>query len=89
MCSNSNRLIDSIEYTQYAVFDIKRKITLIIADLQLWDFFVGTQERVRISHGIRVISVRATEVLLYYLYYVTVVANIYQQRYMFGIKKDM
>ena len=28
-------------------------------------FLLGTQERVRNSHGIRAISVRATEVLLY------------------------
>ena len=28
-------------------------------------FFLGTQERVRNSHGKRAISVRATEVLLY------------------------
>ena len=30
-------------------------------------FFLGTQERVRNSHGKRAISVRATEVSLYYL----------------------
>ena len=30
-----------------------------------WDFFLWTQERVRNSHSKRVISVRATEVLLY------------------------
>ena len=30
-------------------------------------FFLGTQERVRNSHGKRAISVRAIEVLLYYL----------------------
>ena len=29
-------------------------------------FFLGTQERVRNSHGKRAISVRATEVLLYF-----------------------
>ena len=31
------------------------------------EFFLGTQEHVRISHGKRAISVRATEVLLYCL----------------------
>ena len=34
--------------------------------MQLWDFFEGTPERVRNSHGKRAISVRAIEVLLYY-----------------------
>ena len=36
-----------------------------MSNLQLWDFFQGTQERVRNSHGKRAISVRAIEVLLY------------------------
>ena len=34
-------------------------------NLQLWDFFLGTEERVRNSRGKRAISVRAIEVLLY------------------------
>ena len=34
-------------------------------NLQLWDLFQGTKERVRNSRGKRAISVRATEVLLY------------------------
>ena len=38
-----------------------KKITL---NLQLRQFFLGTQERVRNSRGKRAISVRATEVLL-------------------------
>ena len=46
-------------------FSIKKKFTRIILNLQLWDFFQGTQERVRNSRGKRAISVRATEVLLY------------------------
>ena len=33
-------------------------------NLQLWEFFQGTQERVRKSRGKRAISVRAIEVLL-------------------------
>ena len=33
--------------------------------MELWDFFLGTQERVRNSRGKRAISVRAIEVLLY------------------------
>ena len=32
--------------------------------MQLWNFFQGTQERVRNSHSKRAISVRATEGLL-------------------------
>ena len=43
----------------------KRKSAEIISNLQLLDFFQGTQERVRNSHGKRAISVRATGVLLY------------------------
>ena len=45
---------DSNEYTPYTIFNIKKKITLIIPNLQLWDIFlmyIGTQERVRDSHG--------------------------------------
>ena len=34
-------------------------------NLQLWDLFHGTQERVRKSRGKRAISVRGIEVLLY------------------------
>ena len=37
----------------------------MIANLQLWDFFQGTQERVRKSCGKPAISVQAIEVLLY------------------------
>ena len=43
----------------------KKKITLIIPNLQSVDFFLGTQERVRNSRGKRAISVRAIEVRLY------------------------
>ena len=38
-------------------------------NLQQGDFFQGTQERVRNSRGKRAISVRATEILLYALYF--------------------
>ena len=44
----------------------KGKSALIIPNLQLSDFFQEIQRRVRNSHGKRVISVRATEVLLYF-----------------------
>ena len=37
--------------------------------MQLWFVFIGTQERVRNSHGKRAIGVRAIEVLLYYYMY--------------------
>ena len=30
---------DSNEYKQYTIFNIKKKITPIILNLQLWDFF--------------------------------------------------
>ena len=38
---------------------------LICPNLQLWEFFQGTQERVRNSRGKKAISVRAIEILLY------------------------
>ena len=57
---------DSNEYTQYAIFNIKRKITLnypkSAANLQ--ESFQGAKNRVRNSRGKRAISVRATEGLL-------------------------
>ena len=56
---------DSNEYTQYTIFKRNRKSPLIIANLQLWDFFQRTQERVRNSRGKRAISVRAAEGLQY------------------------
>ena len=45
--------------------NVKKKIILNLPDLQLWDLFQGTQERVRNSRGKRAISVRAIEVPLY------------------------
>ena len=58
---------DSNEYTQYTFIQYeKEKHHKIIPNLQLWDFFQGTPERVRNSRGKRAISVRAIEVLLYY-----------------------
>ena len=44
----------------------KKKITQNYPKSADKGIFLGTQERVRNSHGKRVISVRATEVLLYY-----------------------
>ena len=56
---------DSNEYTKYTIFSKKkRKSPLIIPNLQLWDFFQGTQERVRNSRSKRAISVQTTEILL-------------------------
>ena len=52
------------EYTQYTIFTMKKKNNLHYTNLQLWDFFQGTRERVRNSRGNRTITVRATEVLL-------------------------
>ena len=48
---------DSNEYTQYTIFNIERKSPEIIPNLQLWDFFRGTQEQVPNSSGKPVISV--------------------------------
>ena len=36
---------DSNEYTQDTIFNISRKITLILSNLQLRDLFQGTQNR--------------------------------------------
>ena len=47
-------------------FSILKKSPKLIPNVQLWDFFQGTQERVRNSHGKRAISVQATEILLYF-----------------------
>ena len=48
----------------------KRKITLSYPKSAAKGFFLGTQERVRNSCGKRAISVRAIEVLLYYVIFV-------------------
>ena len=55
----------SLESPHYTIFNIKKKITLNYPNSAAMEFFLGTQERVRNSRGKRVISVRATEVLLY------------------------
>ena len=46
--------------------NIKRKSSYIIPNLQLWDLFQGTQDRVRNIRGKRAISVRAIEALQYF-----------------------
>ena len=56
---------DLNEYTQYTIFNLKKKITLNHPRSAAIEFFQGTQERVRNSLGKRVISVRVTEGLLY------------------------
>ena len=56
---------DCDEYTQYTIFNIYTKIAVNYPISAAMCFFQGTQERVRKSGGKRVISVRATEVLLY------------------------
>ena len=62
----SPRRGDSYEYTQYTIFNIKKKITLLFFQICSYGvLFQGTQERVRNSRSKRAISVRATEVLLY------------------------
>ena len=52
---------DSKEYTQYNIFNIKKKITLNYPKSAAAGFFQGSQERVRNTGGKRTISVRATE----------------------------
>ena len=56
---------DFNKYTQYTIFNIKRKIDLNNLKSAAMGFFPGTQARVRNSHGKRAIGVRAIEVLLY------------------------
>ena len=52
-------------YTQVTFFKLKKiKSHFIIHNLRLWDFFIGTEERVQNSHGKQAIRVRAIEVLL-------------------------
>ena len=57
---------DSNEYTQQAIINIKIRKLSQRSCLQLWDFSLGTPERVRNSRGKPAISVRAIEVLLYF-----------------------
>ena len=57
---------DSNEYTQYTIFNIKKKIILNFPQICSHGiFFQGTQLRVRNSQSKRVSRVRAIEVLLY------------------------
>ena len=56
---------DATEYTQYSIFNIKRKIDLNYFKSAAMGFFLGTQVRVRNSQGKRAISVRDIEGLLY------------------------
>ena len=58
---------DSNEYTRYSIINKKRKSPYIITNIIMSaaiGVFLGTQERVRNSHGKRAIGVRAIEVLL-------------------------
>ena len=81
---------DSNEYTQYTIFHIKQSFTLNYPKSVAMCFFQGTQERIRNCRGKRVISVRATEVLLY-----AVISanrslfdlNLHKQFFMFSVPK--
>ena len=53
---------DSNEYTQYTIFNIKKKLTVNYPKSAAMGIFQGTQERVQTSHVKRAISVRAIEV---------------------------
>ena len=58
---------DSNEYTQYTIFNIKTENNPKLSQICSYGFlFKWTPERFRNSHGKRAISVRATEVLLYF-----------------------
>ena len=57
---------DSNKYIQLTIFNIKKKITINCPKSAAMGFFRGTHKRVRNSHGKRAITVRATEVLLYF-----------------------
>ena len=65
---------DSNEYTQHAIINIKKKITLNYPKYNnvcsYGSFSLGTQERVRNSRGKQAIGVRAIEVLLYTCIYI-------------------
>ena len=56
---------DSNKYTQYTVFNIKKKNHAELPKSSTKGFFLGTQERVRNSLGKRAISVRPTEIFVY------------------------
>ena len=60
------RIADSNEYHKIQFHDKIRKFPYIFVFLSYRKNFVGTQKRVRISHGKRAIGVRAIEVRLYY-----------------------
>ena len=55
---------DFNEYAQYTIFKIKKNHPKLSQICNHGYLFLGTQERVRSSHGKRAISVRAIEVLL-------------------------
>ena len=55
-------------YIHYTIYIIKQKITPYYSKSAATGFFLLTQERVRNSRGKRVISVRSTEVLLYFVH---------------------
>ena len=55
---------DSNKYTQYTIFKIKKNHPKLSLMCNYGNLFLGSQERVRNSHGKRAISVRAIEVLL-------------------------
>ena len=61
---------DSNEYTQHAIINMKKEITLNYPkynNVSSYGIFSsGTQERIRNSRGKRAIGVRAIEVLLYF-----------------------
>ena len=58
---------NSYEYTQYAIFNMKRKIILNYPKSTAMGFFQVIQERVRNSRGKRAVGIRVIEVSVYFL----------------------
>ena len=59
---------DSNKFTQYTIFNVKRHLTKLFLNLQLWEFFKGLKNESETAvRGKRVtcINVRVIEVLLY------------------------
>ena len=65
----SPRRGDSNKYTQYTIFNKKKKITLNYPILQLWDFFQETPKRVRNSRDKRAILVQLLKVYCFCCFY--------------------
>ena len=79
MCSHKDQQGDCNEYTQHTIFNIKKKITLKYYKSAATGIFLGTQKRVKNSHGKRAISIQDTEVLLYFLREANLFTSLYNK----------